>query len=79
MIVNNIEFNGFDHDAKPEHPFEKHTYDKNLQATEADYKKDTVGRKYRNIPHCSSSAIDEYLANENLTLVIYLYQCVLFI
>ena len=57
---------------KPEHMFEKHVYDESQLLTEADYKEDCIGRKYRNISHNWKSKLDEYVADETITIPRYL-------
>ena len=61
-----------DRDTKPEHPFQKHVYRDNQQPNEEDYKEDSIGRKYRNVPHNWMSVLDEYLEDESITIPRYL-------
>ena len=67
-----IHFNGCYQYTKPEHMFEKHVYDESQLLTEADYKEDCIGRKYRNISHNWKSKLDEYVADETITIPRYL-------
>ena len=62
------------HDTPLKHPFNKHIHKSSHQATEKDYKEDHIGRKYRNIgfEHDDSSAYDEYVADESVTIPRYL-------
>ena len=66
------ECSGYDEDTKPENPFKKHVYRHDQQLVEEDYKKDSIGRKYRNVSHNWMSALDEYLADETLIVPSYL-------
>ena len=52
--------------------FNKHVYKSSSQATDENYKKDHKGRKYINIGHDYSSAYDEYVAEERVTIPRYL-------
>ena len=61
-----------DHDAEPDHPFVKHVYDEELQAAEEDYRKDALGRRYRNVNHNDHSELDEFVADENIVIPRYL-------
>ena len=61
-----------DHDAEPDHPFVKHVYDEELQAAEEDYRKDALGRRYRNVNHNDHSELDEFVADENIVITRYL-------
>ena len=60
------------HDTVPEYPFEKHVLEKSAQAAEKDYREDGCGRKYRNVPNDYTSALDEYVAHESITIPRYL-------
>ena len=59
----------FDRDFKPENPFERHIFQESQKLNENDFKKDTLGRKYRNV---AVSGEDEYLADESLVVLRYL-------
>ena len=61
-----------DHDAEPDHPFVKHVYDEELQAAEEDYRKDALGRRYRNVNHDDESELDEFVADESIVIPRYL-------
>ena len=61
-----------DHDAEPDHPFVKQVYDEELQAAEEDYRKDALGRRYRNVDHDDESELDEFVADENIVIPRYL-------
>ena len=59
------------------HQFHKHHHIKSLQPTENDYKKDSIGRKYRSYPvtdnwQQSSNCFDEYVARDSVTIPRYL-------
>ena len=62
----------YNHDAVPEYPFEKHVLMKSDQAAEKDYKEDDCGRKYRSVPNNYFSSLDEYVADESITIPRYL-------
>ena len=65
----------FGRDAKHEHPFEKYiNFEGSQQLTEADYKEDAHGRRYRNVPHTLNSHLDEYVADESITVPRYLIE-----
>ena len=59
----------FDCDFKPENPFERHIFQESQKLNENDFKKDTLGRKYRNV---AVSVEDKYLADESLVVPRYL-------
>ena len=61
-------------DIKPKNPFEKHVYLATQQVTKDYYKKDALGRKYRNVPHNSNSSQDEFVADESITVPRYLVE-----
>ena len=63
---------GEDVDTPLENQFNKHVHKSSTQAAEDDYKEDRNGRKYRNIAHDRSSALDEYVAEESVTIPRYL-------
>ena len=58
-----------DHDNKPDHLFENHVYEGSRQLTEKNFKKDCLGRKYRNV---AVKMPGEYLADESLVVPRYL-------
>lgn len=58
----------------PEYLCEKHVLKNSQQITEAEYKEDALGRRYRNVPHNSSTHLDEYVADESVTVPRYLIQ-----
>ena len=67
-----------DIDTPLEYQFIKHIWDASIQATEENYREDHKGRKYRNIGHedmnlsLYSTANDEYVAEESVTVPRYL-------
>ena len=61
-----------DHDFKSKHQFEKHTFEKSQQLTDKDFKKDSLGRKYRNVAVSLKGQYAEYLADESLVVPRYL-------
>ena len=63
-----------DVDTPLKYPFNKHIHKFSPQATEENYRKDQKGRKYRNIGHDDSSALDEFVAEANVTIPRYLIQ-----
>ena len=54
------------------HPFQKHVRPYSPQLTEGDYKKDLMGRKYRNKKIDSLNEHDEFVADEKITIPRYL-------
>ena len=54
------------------HQFQKHHNIKSPQPSEKDYKKDSLGRRYRNFPFNGSSRMDEYVARDSVTIPRYL-------
>ena len=51
---------------KPNHPFEKHVFEGSQKLTEAEYKEDAFGRKYRNVSLIGgASELDEYVADQS--------------
>ena len=64
-----------DKNAKHKPPFEKYiNFEGSQQLTEADYKEDAHGRRYRNVPHTLNSHLDEYVADESITVPRYLIE-----
>ena len=61
----------FDRYSKPEHQFEKHVYERSQSLTEEDFKKDFLGRKYRNV---AVGEPGEYLADKSLVIPRYLIE-----
>jgi len=59
---------------KPKHQFEKHVFLASRQKTEVQYKEDDLGRRFRNVPHSEYSALNEYLADESITIPRYLIE-----
>ena len=62
----------FDRDFKPKHMFERHVFGVSQKLTEKDFKKDDLGRKYRNVAIKNGSEVDEYVADESIVLPRYL-------
>ena len=60
--------------SKPDDLFEKHVIEASKQPTVSDYKEDSVGRRYRNIPHDQFTSQDEYLADESIVVPRYLIE-----
>ena len=54
------------------HPFQKHVRPYSPQSTEEDYKKDLMGRKYRNKKMDALNKLDEFVADEKITIPRYL-------
>ena len=54
------------------HQFHKHHNIKSPQPSEKDYKKDTLGRRYRNFPVTGHHVFDEYVARDSVTIPRYL-------
>ena len=52
--------------------FHKHHNIKSQQPSEKDYKKDSLGRRYRNFPITSLQLLDEYVARDSITIPRYL-------
>ena len=52
--------------------FHQHTLQSSPQPTEKDYKKDSLGRRYRNVAVDKISAMDEYVARARVTIPRYL-------
>ena len=75
--IDDSKFTG-DVDTPLKNPFNKHIHESSPQITEENYKEDHKGRKYRNIEHENtsvfnySSAFDEYIAEESVTIPRYL-------
>ena len=44
------------------------------QVTKDYYKKDPLGRKYRNVPHNLNTTLDEFVADESITKPKYLIE-----
>ena len=61
-------------DIKPKYQFEKHAYLATQQVAKDYYKKDALGRKYRNIPHNLNTPVDEFVADESITIPKYLIE-----
>ena len=61
-----------DNTAELMHPFEKHFKCSSPQPTKEDYKEDVLGRKYRNVKISGLSLLDEYVADEKITVPRYL-------
>ena len=59
---------------KPKHLFEKHVFMASKQTTEDRYKEDGIGRRYRNVAHNEYSALNEFLADESITVPRYLIE-----
>ena len=63
---------GFDTDEEL-YQFHKHHHEKSPQPNETDYKKDTLGRRYRNVPFTTGKhRMDEYVARDSVTIPRYL-------
>ena len=54
------------------HQFHKHHHERSAQPNETDYKKDSLGRRYRNLPVTSNELMDEYVARDSVTIPRYL-------
>ena len=54
------------------HQFHKHHNVKSPQPGDKDYKKDSLGRRYRSFPVTSSDYMDEYVARDSVTIPRYL-------
>ena len=54
------------------HQFHKHHHVKSPQPTDKDYTKDSLGRRYRNLPIDGSNLFDEYVARDSVTIPRYL-------
>ena len=54
------------------HQFHKHINVRSPQPTESDYKKDILGRRYRNFPLTGKNMQDEYIARDSVTIPRYL-------
>ena len=54
------------------HQFHKHHSIKSPQPSETDYKKDSLGRRYRNFPFIGDHIFDEYVARDSVTIPRYL-------
>ena len=52
--------------------FHKHHYEKSPQPSEKDYKIDSLGRRYRNLPFTGKHLNDEYVARDSVTIPRYL-------
>ena len=52
--------------------FHKHHNIKSQQPSEKDYKKDSLGRRYRNFPFIGDHIFDEYVARDSVTIPRYL-------
>ena len=52
--------------------FHKHHHVKSPQPGDKDYKKDSLGRRYRSFPVTSSDYMDEYVARDSVTIPRYL-------
>ena len=51
---------------KPNLPFEVHVFEGSQKLTEADYKEDAFGRKYRNVSVIGwAGELDEYVADQS--------------
>ena len=61
-----------DVDTELTHPFEKHMCKLSRKLIEDNYKKDLLGRKYRNVVVDINSYKDEYVADESVTIPSYL-------
>ena len=55
------------------HQFHYHHNERNPQPNETDYRKDSLGRRYRNLPFTNGKhTFDEYVARDTLTIPRYL-------
>ena len=54
------------------HQFHKHHHMKSPQPNDKDYKKDSLGRRYRGFPINYGSALDEHVASHSVTVPRYL-------
>ena len=54
------------------HQFHKHHHERSAHTNETDYKKDSLGRRYRNLPVTSNELMDEYVARDSVTIPRYL-------
>ena len=75
--IDESKFTG-DVDTPLKNPFNKHIHESSPQITEENYTEDHKGRKYRNVENGNisvlniSSALDEYIAEESVTIPRYL-------
>ena len=63
---------GNDDTSEELYQFHKHHHEKSPQPSEEDYKKDSLGRRYRNFPITGRHLFDEYVARDSVTIPRYL-------
>ena len=59
---------------KPKHQFEQHAFLQTQQITKDHYKEDAHGRRYRNVFNNFNSPLDEFVADESITIPRYLIE-----